>query len=1215
MDCPACQRSNAADAAFCASCGTALSSTCVACSAPLSPGDAFCSRCGSPAPSGSGDGLTRYVPPELLTKLQAARAGKAMAGERRTVTMLFADIQGSTAAAERLDPEEWAEIANGAFERLIQPVYRYEGTLARLMGDAVLAFFGAPIAHEDDPERAVRAGLDMLDAVRPYARSIEDEWDVTVDLRVGINTGLVVVGEVGSDLRVEYTALGDAVNVAARMEQTAAAGTLQISAATHRHVASLFDFEELEPVAAKGKSEPVPAFRVTGIRARPATTRGLLGGDTPLVGRDTELARLRAVVDGLSGGTGQVCAIVGEAGVGKSRLTASLKAVLEADGRLAAGQTDAAGSGVVRWAEARCMSYNSAMPYAPIIDLFSRMFEIAPGLDDGAARTLVADAVQRAVPANPSIVTGGLCTLLGIALEPHEAAVIEEMPPPVLQKRIFSSVAGYLEASARSIPTVIVFEDLHWADPVSLALLDDLVAVMDRTPLAVITLTRSTRDDPVAAFLDTVDDHWPDHDTAIRLNRLDNTTAANMVTRLLGGGELPDSLQAMILSRADGNPFFIEEIVRELMESGTVVRAGGTWSAAGEVDRVTIPAGVAGLLTARIDRLDEAARLAVQLASVIGREFAADELEHIAGESAATHQTLADLVSRDMIEPSRQQPGSYVFRHALVQEAAYETILLKSRRRLHAGVAEMLIGREGDAQETARHLLASRQERRAVPYLVAAAERAARAMSLADAVRLYQEAVSWLEDDADVELVQRVHEGLGTTYTLVPDLSRALASYQAMLDLGLERDAPSVQITALNRLGFTTAFLGGDYDEATMHLEQARLLAEQAGDEAGLAQYHRNSCMVATARGDLRQAATHDDATARLGSSLGSQRLELGGLLQRTLSLAMDTRYDEAAIALERAREAVAEVTDPAVLATMAEAEGFFLIRDGHLGDAWRLTRDAAVEAERAGSSVASVLAFVAGIAAAMSGDHENALASHAAAVRLGEETGQLYYAAASAASMARIYAELGIGDQRVAELQAASGQYLQGPLGRTLESTVLAELGWAAYEMGDRQEAAARFEAGVAGGSAAKMMETPSLLFGLALVEAANGDVDRAAAHLSEGSAFIAERAMVQFRPLEAMARGGLLRAQELPAEAAAVYAAGAEAAAAIGAAEIGWRLHAAGAGALALAGETEAAAVMAAHARELVAAHADRIVDATIRETYVRTATDRLADHVGAF
>ncbi len=299
--------------------------------APQNPDDArFCNACGAPLdPAAEGAALDPFLPRELLAKLEAARAGRAMEGERRVVTMLFCDVKGSTAMAETMDPEDWAEIMNGAFERLIAPVYRYEGTLARLMGDAIFAFFGAPIAHEDDPQRAVWAGLDIISGIAAYKEQVRTEHGLDLAVRVGIHTGPVMVGQVGSDLRLEYTAMGDAVNVAARMEQTAEPGTVQITAETYRLIERFFDVEPRGLIEVKGKAEPVETYTVVGRTS--AHDHGAIRGlrDSPLIGRERELDEITHAVEEALAGGGRIVSLVGEAGLGKSRLIAETRAEWE----------------------------------------------------------------------------------------------------------------------------------------------------------------------------------------------------------------------------------------------------------------------------------------------------------------------------------------------------------------------------------------------------------------------------------------------------------------------------------------------------------------------------------------------------------------------------------------------------------------------------------------------------------------------------------------------------------------------------------------------------------------------------------------------------------------------------------------------------------------------------------------------------------------------
>src|SRR5690349_21847274 len=316
MNCPNCRTVNPEAAKFCMNCGTSLTA--------VASGRDDSRLVGENESGGqkSQFKLDRYLPQELITKLEAARSRNSLVGERRVITMLFCDVKGSTAAAEKVDPEIWTDIMNGAFEYMISPIYKYEGLVPRLMGDAILAFFGAPITHEDDPQRAVLAGLEIQEGIKPYVEDIQRKHGFELGLRVGINTGLVVVGEIGSDLRMEYTALGDAINLAARMEQTAQVGTIQVSDATYKLVAPFFEVQSLGGIEVKGKSEPVQTYRVLRVKSTPRQLRGLEGLSSPLVGRDPHLALLKDRLTDLDQGKGSVVAVVGEAGLGKSTLIA-----------------------------------------------------------------------------------------------------------------------------------------------------------------------------------------------------------------------------------------------------------------------------------------------------------------------------------------------------------------------------------------------------------------------------------------------------------------------------------------------------------------------------------------------------------------------------------------------------------------------------------------------------------------------------------------------------------------------------------------------------------------------------------------------------------------------------------------------------------------------------------------------------------------------------
>ena len=698
MECLSCQTSNPEGARFCMGCGAALSAECPNCRAELPAEARFCLSCGHQLAKAQTDTaqarLQQYIPKELLAKLGTARSG-GMQGERRVVTMLFCDVQGSTAAAEKLDPEEWAEIINGAFEYLIAPVYRYEGTLARLMGDAILAFFGAPIGHEDDPQRAVLAGLDIIQRIQSYREKVKHESGVDFDVRVGINTGLVVVGEVGSDLRVEYTALGDAINLASRMEQTAQPGTVQVSADTHRLVSPLFDFEDLGGIQVKGKSEPVQAYRVVQPKPVPGPLRGIEGLDAPMIGRDQELDALRAAVADLNNGRGQIVSLMGEAGLGKSRLIAELRQALASEGPLPAAEVgpgqgpDSPPGDSIGWYEGRSISYDSSTPYACFVNLFSGMFDLRPEQTEAQRYDRVRAHVEEHLPDRVGETAPFIASMLGLKLVGEELERVKYLQPPQLRDRTFGATREYIERLASVRPLVFVFEDLHWVDPTSLDLLETLMPLTNSCKLMIIAVFRPLRQEPSWRFHEIATRDYLDRYTSIALEPLDEEGSRSLVANLLHVEDLPQSVRSLILQKAEGNPFFVEEVIRSLLDSNLVVREDSHWRATREIASIAVPDTLAGVINARLDRLDEESKRVAQTASVIGREFQFDTLEDVHDAPRQLDESLTDLQRRELIrEKSRMPRRVYMYKHALTQETAYASLLLRRRRELHRLVAE-----------------------------------------------------------------------------------------------------------------------------------------------------------------------------------------------------------------------------------------------------------------------------------------------------------------------------------------------------------------------------------------------------------------------------------------------------------------------------------------------------------------------------------------------
>ena len=558
--------------------------------------------------------LAAAAPAPLIDKMRAAK----LTGERKPVTALFADVVGSTSLAETMDPEDWTQLMNEVFDQMSKAVFRYEGTIAQLQGDALLAFFGAPVAHEDDPDRAVLAALDMVAATDEFARQLKDARGIDIRIRAGINTGPVLVGNVGTDLRYEYTALGDAMNVAARMQSAAEPGTILITANTQRLVASAFDVEDLGEISVKGKAEAVHAYRVIGQRTVPQRRRGLasVGLDSPMVGRDAERAALEQAWAIARAGRGRVAAVIGEPGIGKSRLLAEL--------RTAVGKQDMTS----RWIEGRCVSYGRGVPYHMILELVRSMYEIPFAAPEAEARTMLEQRVRTLAGDDATEVVGFLSHLLQLPLSAQEAELVR-LDPEILQGRYIAAIHRSLRAMAAAGPIVLVFEDIHWADPASVEVALQLVPLAAALSVLTIFVGRGDTDAPGWRLITQSQAALGAALTEIRLQPLDEAESRELVSNLLEIESLPDTVRDTILSRSEGNPFFVEEVIRMLIEQDAIVRQGERWTANETISRVEIPETLHGLLLARIDQLPEGAKWSLRVASVIGRQFPVRVLERV----------------------------------------------------------------------------------------------------------------------------------------------------------------------------------------------------------------------------------------------------------------------------------------------------------------------------------------------------------------------------------------------------------------------------------------------------------------------------------------------------------------------------------------------------------------------------------------------------------
>jgi class 3 adenylate cyclase/tetratricopeptide (TPR) repeat protein len=899
VNCPNCQSTNAESAKFCSNCGHSLTQVCPNCSAENALDANFCNNCGEQldaAAASPQDKLLQYIPKELLDKLESARAGHSMAGERRVVTILFCDVKGSTAAAEQMDPEDWAEIMNGAFEHLIAPVYRYEGTLARLMGDAVLAFFGAPIAHEDDPERAVLAGLEIVEGIEPYREEVRGTWNVDFNVRVGINTGLVVVGEVGSDLRMEYTAMGDAVNLAARMEQTAQPGTVQIAEETHKRVAPLFELENLGNVEVKGKSAPVAAYRPLGRKSSPGRLRGIRGLHSPLIGRDSEMEVLQSAMDDLRQGHGGVACLIAEAGLGKSRLIDELRASFEDEQHY--------------WAESHGISYETDRPYAQFQQQFRHLWNSGGSQVD---RAQLATALDELPAGEQEEAFQALETIFSSDSEPS-------LEGEALKRALFAANLTVWRKQMGNAPTVLVFDDLHWADSASTELLTHLLQLTDSGPILFLCAFRPDRSAPSWKVKQAAETDFPHRYKEIALQPLTESGSRELVDQLLAISELPPKLHKLIQDRSEGNPFFVEEVIRTLIDSSAVIRdeEGARWTENVEVSDLVIPDNLQSLLISRIDRLEGEAKHTLQLASVIGRSFYFRVLQSISEAVDKLDGHLSVLQRVELILESGRDPElEYAFRHALTQEATYRSILRKERRAYHLQVGEALEelfpGREAEFAPLLAHHFLEAGDPRGPHYAVSAGDQALRLYALEDAVRHYRNAL----EAGEFESLSHIYTQLGRSCELLDRFEDALDVYSEMQSAAQGRSNGEMELVALTESAKIYSTPSPHYS-----LDHARQLSDEALDVSRRLENHEAEARILWNRSNSEKFAGEPGLAVEYGDqSLAlAERYDLQEQLAFTLndiagSLMMLGELDQSREVLSRSHRMWLESGDKPMLA------------------------------------------------------------------------------------------------------------------------------------------------------------------------------------------------------------------------------------------------------------------------------------------------------------
>ena len=686
----------------------------------------------------------------------------AITGERRIVSVLIADVVNSTGIGERLGPERSKFLMDEVHRIMAAQIHRYDGTVVQRVGDEIFAIFGAPVAHEDDGERAVRAALSIQRAIARYAEEVRDAYGVDLAVRVGVHTGPVVVpGDDGKDIGERWNALGDTVNVASRLQELAAPGEVAMGAETARQVEGCFDVEELGERDLQGKSAPFATFRVRGVRdsERPAP-------EGPLVGRDFELTVLERAMDGLREGKGVIVSVIGEAGIGKSRLVAEVRAEY---------------SDVIRFVEGRAVSYAQSFPYSPIRDLLRDWLGVGASTPETRVRLELKAQVAGLFGDNADEAYPFLANLLGLALEPDAAERVRELNRESVQHQTFEVFAELLCRLSSELPLCVVLEDLHWADEATLELLEETLRVTEEAAVGFLFLYRTEREHRSWHLGERARQLYPHRYREIELRPLPGDASRTLVEEE-ADGELPASVEELLVERAGGNPFFLQEAFRDLVERGALQRSNGAWELAVGQDELAVPALVQGALQARLDRLDPSTREVLSIAAVAGRTFGLPLLEKLVPPERV-RLALSELQRLDLIVEVRRRPTpEYRFRHGLVQEVSYSTLVEPTRRGLHRRVGEALEELYDDSREEiydllARHFTEADEPEKAVEYLLAAGDKARQLYADQEALDHYRKARSFLARMGDERRARDTLFKMALAHHLAFDFEQAEEAY------------------------------------------------------------------------------------------------------------------------------------------------------------------------------------------------------------------------------------------------------------------------------------------------------------------------------------------------------------------------------------------------------------------------------------------------------
>jgi class 3 adenylate cyclase/tetratricopeptide (TPR) repeat protein len=833
-------------------------------------------------------------------------------GENRVLTILFADLTGSTARTAGLAPEDGAALVDQVLKAMVDAILRYEGRINRLLGDAVLAFFGTPVAHENDPERAILAALELREAVQTLG----------LDVTAGINTGEVYLGAIGAEQHREITAQGPVVVLAARLRERAQPGQILVGETVYRHTRRAFEFAA-HRVEAKGFAEPVAAYEVLRPLPRPEKVRGIEGLHAALIGRDRELDQLKEALAEVQAGRGQVACVIGEAGVGKSRLIAELKEV---------ALTPQKDQPLPLWLEGRCLDVGMTVSYWPFLDLLRPYIGLLPEEDEHSRGRRIIAAVEALVTQGALTPTRAqeMLPLLGNLLSARFGSALDERlthaTPEQIKHQTFLALVDLIVAFAHQQPAVVVLEDLHWADSLSLDVMSLLMDALRLAPLFLVCVYRPEREHKCWHLAAIATRKCHERFTEVHLKELTAQQSRRLVESLLHIEALPPAVKEQILAKTQGNPFFVEEVVRSLIDGGLVYHDGEVWRAREEITALAVPESVQSVILSRVDRLEAGVKHVLQSAAVIGRLFQRRLLGQVTQKQAELDQVLQELEDRQLIYEERAIPEEeYSFEHVLTQETVYHNILRRRRVVFHQKVAEGIellyaSSLAGYFEQLAHHYEQAGVDEKTVEYLLKAGEKARRTNLHEVGLACYQKALAYLNaapmggfwDDWRLE----AQRGLARTSYFLGDVAAAESHIRRAIEVGTALRRPARELVGLYAWLGDSLFWQGRPEEHLRVCEEGLALLGDDVESTEAALMNASLAILLADKGNAAKAREYNYRNATFLRHLPYSE-ELRDVYSFVVAqLAMDKRVDEAREWLGVMRDLAEQYQDVAMLAS-----------------------------------------------------------------------------------------------------------------------------------------------------------------------------------------------------------------------------------------------------------------------------------------------------------